>query len=1181
MPTQLSYDEAVEAVYREDLDWIEEKLRARLSVLIECDKQLSNYIYKALRKRFRATGGPSLRLLSGHPRAPDPDDPNPMQANATLTQRLLDELREAIYGARADGVFAITHLDILTTTTRSSLGVEAREAAAIMYENPDLVFLGFTDPNFEIPEVIEKVFTVKYSIVGIGRDKLPHIILQREARKFGVTHFNPYNLYKYLSGLNAVRARQVLNQLESRIDFDPNHPKSVELIYQDIRKLTLVGDLEVPRVSLDDDIGGYKKVKSKIRKEILDLLLAKESLSSAEDIRAIEEIVPKGMIFHGPPGTGKTFFAKAIATALNATVSIVSGPELKSKWVGESLPWEEEILVTVNGKFRAMPIGKLVEEHADDEVMAWTFDDQGQGQFLPVTGFLTHEGPDYIDVLTTEMGREVRVTGGHSLFVNQKGRISEVFAEDVVEGQTRIAVPLHFAAPETTTSVNLLHGLRHVERVHVLDYEPEVRQAIEVLGKQEVEARIGKTVGYKRQARVELAAFMDLMDLADVTPDPARIKLYCHHRQKHVSAHLEIDESFSEFLGFWVADGSFGSTRSSVRLATNVDEVDHLMSLCESLFGHVTRYDKKGKGIGLTISSKILFLIMTQALDLTHGSHLKRAPGVIFTAPKACIAAFLRGYFSGDGTFSGKYIEATTTSRGLASDVATLLQFFGIAARLRHKSERNGRDATRVRFLWSAFLRTFADEIGFTQEARNQKLNAYLDGMTFKRDKQTPTRYITRGLIWDKVVSVRREPYARPHVYDISVPGTERFVAGFGNVLVHNSEENLRKVFAQARKSAPAIIIFDELDSFASARGTYTGSGVEHSMVNQLLTEMDGFRKEELVFVVGTTNFVESLDQALMRPGRFELAIEIPYPNKRDRKTIFEIYARKFGLTFEEGVLDHMVKRTQGFVDAAKGVRHSGDHLYAIMRGLKREQMRRGAKSMLVTQEDADKVLGKRNKQRVFLEESERRTVAVHEAGHAILAYCLPHCPTVERITIASEEEAYLGYVMHATARNQHIRTRSELLDSICVALGGREAEQLILGDVSSGCWNDLQQATSVATMMVEQFGMSQEMGLRAYRVDQGNHAPPARDIADITASRVDEVINDIIMNEQKRCIDTLTTYRKEFDELVELLIEKKTIGLDEMKEIFDGRSFKVHPEGNTLKPRDSDDDEDDDDDDN
>lgn len=263
LPTQLSYDEAVEAAYREELDWIEEKLRARLSVLIECDKQLSNYVYKALRKRFKASGGPRLRLLSGHPRAADPD--SPMQANSTLTQRLLEELREAIYGARADGVLAITHLDILTTTTRSSLNVETREAAAIMYENPDLVFLGFTDPGFEIPAVIEKVFTVKIDLIGIGRDKLPQLILQREARKFGVETFNPYNLYKYVSGLNAVRCRQILNQLESRVDFDPNTPGSVDAIYRDIRKLTLVGDLEVPRVNLEKDIGGYKKVKEKIK----------------------------------------------------------------------------------------------------------------------------------------------------------------------------------------------------------------------------------------------------------------------------------------------------------------------------------------------------------------------------------------------------------------------------------------------------------------------------------------------------------------------------------------------------------------------------------------------------------------------------------------------------------------------------------------------------------------------------------------------------------------------------------------------------------------------------------------------------------------------------------------------------------------------------------------------------
>src|SRR5439155_9443048 len=183
------------------------------------------------------------------------------------------------------------------------------------------------------------------------------------------------------------------------------------------------------------------------------------------------------------------------------------------------------------------------------------------------------------------------------------------------------------------------------------------------------------------------------------------------------------------------------------------------------------------------------------------------------------------------------------------------------------------------------------------------RLRAYLDGMTFRRDKQTPRAHITNDVLWDRVVEKRREPYTREFVYDLSVPDTERFVAGFGNVLVHNSEENLRQIFHKARQSAPSIIIFDELDSFASARGTYTGSGVEHSMVNQLLTEMDGFRSEELVFVVVTTNFVDILDPALLRPGRFEFHLHIPYPEADDRREILRIYDRKMHLRMTDEAL--------------------------------------------------------------------------------------------------------------------------------------------------------------------------------------------------------------------------------------------------------------------------------------
>ena len=309
LPLQLSYDEAVEAAYREDLDWIEEKLRAGLSVLIECDKQLSNYLYKALRKRFRAQGRQRLRLLAGHGAPPTEEGPGGggmMQAQTTLQQRLLAELSEAIFGARQDEILALTHLDILTTTTRSGLGVEAREAAAIMYENPDMVFLGFKDPAFEIPNVIEKVFAVKYDIMGIARDKLRGLILQREARKFGVERVNPYALYKYVSGLNAVRCRQVLaparraaptsiraNAGRRRRDL-PRHPPA-DLAWAICRGAASIDS--GARTSAGTSRGEAEDPRPRCSR----CSAHQGGLHGSEsEVRAIEELIPKGMIFSRP-----------------------------------------------------------------------------------------------------------------------------------------------------------------------------------------------------------------------------------------------------------------------------------------------------------------------------------------------------------------------------------------------------------------------------------------------------------------------------------------------------------------------------------------------------------------------------------------------------------------------------------------------------------------------------------------------------------------------------------------------------------------------------------------------------------------------------------------------------------------------------------------------------------------
>ena len=382
---------------------------------------------------------------------------------------------------------------------------------------------------------------------------------------------------------------------------------------------------------------------------------------------------------------------------------------------------------------------------------------------------------------------------------------------------------------------------------------------------------------------------------------------------------------------------------------------------------------------------------------------------------------------------------------------------------------------------------------------------------------------------------------------------------------VGESEENLRRVFAQARKSAPSLIVFDELDSFAAARGTYAGSGVEHSMVNQMLTEMDGFRKEEMVFVIGTTNFVESLDSALLRPGRFELCIEIPAPKEKDRRAILEVYQEKFGIGLTEAVLDYAVQKTGAFVDERTGMRYTGDHLYALMRALKREELRRNDGPLEATTRDIDRALSRSESEKRTLQEEEEETIAVHEAGHAILAYVLPHCPTIEKVTIATGDEETLGYVMQAVRKNRYVTTEEELRDDVCVLLGGRAAERLLLGKVSVGAYSDLQRANEIVRMMVEELGMSGDgqLGVRTFNAGADARSGSIgaggsrSNISEATAREIDESIQGILNAEEARADALLGERKSELGALREQLMKAKTLGLDELKAIFGGKDFK------------------------
>ena len=672
LPIELTTEQAVEAAYATEMAETASDLRRNLPTLIECDKDVVPYIFMNVRSRLRQH---EIRCMYLDGR-PAPDAPADASCQGLLGT-MIGQLRDAVRGAVEQRVVVLPHLDLLTTS-QGGLTAEAKEVIPLLYENPELVWLGFKDPSFPLPKVIENLFPRRKSLLGINRNRLQHLVTQSEARKFGES-FNPWQLYKYVSGMNAVRLRKLLSTMEGE-----DYPSDPSKAFAQIRQHTS-GQLEIPNLDLENDIGGYSRVKKRLTDEILNILKRKDEATDEDRIKRLEGLIPRGMIFWGPPGTGKTMFAKAMATAIGAAITVVSGPELKSRWVGES-------------------------------------------------------------------------------------------------------------------------------------------------------------------------------------------------------------------------------------------------------------------------------------------------------------------------------------------------------------------------------------------------------------------------------------------------------------------EENLRQIFHKARQSAPSIIVFDELDSFAAARGTYTGSGVEHSMVNQMLTEMDGFHKEELVFVVGTTNFVESLDQALLRPGRFEFHLQIPYPDADDRREIIKIYNEKMDLNMTDDCIEFAVRRSSDFVEGgAAGTRYSGDHLNALCRAIARIRLREDRDDE-TSREDVERALTEWI-ERPKMTPKEEKVVATHEAGHAICSMFCDHSKSIDRISIQGDAVGALGFVRYKDPVHKYVVTQNELLDDICVLMGGREAEKLLLNDLSIGSSGDLHRATQIARAIVEDFGMS-EAGVGYFPTQENSN----QILSQTQLDAIDKSVRQILDEGSARAAKILAENKTLIETLRDILIEHKSI---------------------------------------
>ena len=378
----------------------------------------------------------------------------------------------------------------------------------------------------------------------------------------------------------------------------------------------------------------------------------------------------------------------------------------------------------------------------------------------------------------------------------------------------------------------------------------------------------------------------------------------------------------------------------------------------------------------------------------------------------------------------------------------------------------------------------------------------------------------------------------------LSISGSD-----FVEMYVGVGASRVRDLFQQAKKSAPAIIFIDEIDAVGRQRGSGLGGGHDEreQTLNQLLVEMDGFGSNEGVVVLAATNRVDILDPALLRPGRFDRQVYVGLPDIKGREEILQVHAKNKPLA-EDVDLRQIARGTAGFTGAdLENLLNEA----ALLAGRSSESFI----TMKDLQESIIKVIAGPEKHSRVIPEKERRLTAYHEAGHAVVMHALPDLDPVHQITIVPRGEAG-GMTIYLPDEDRSYLSRSYMLDRIAGLLGGRAAEQLVLGDISTGASNDISRATQLARKMVGTYGMSEQLGNVAFdaghdEVFIGKSMAQTRPYSEKTAAEMDGEIRRIMDDAYARCTAILEQYRPQLVEVAEYLLANETMTAEEFEKVF------------------------------
>jgi len=380
------------------------------------------------------------------------------------------------------------------------------------------------------------------------------------------------------------------------------------------------------------------------------------------------------------------------------------------------------------------------------------------------------------------------------------------------------------------------------------------------------------------------------------------------------------------------------------------------------------------------------------------------------------------------------------------------------------------------------------------------------------------------------------------HVPFFSMSGSE-----FVEMFVGLGAARVRDLFVQAKQKAPCIIFIDELDALGKARGfgNLGGHDEREQTLNQLLVEMDGFDSKVGVILMAATNRPEILDPALLRPGRFDRHILVDRPDKKGREEILMVHLKNVTIAKKLDV-EKIAAMTPGMVGADLANLVNEAALLAVRRGKKEV-------TMSEFEEAVERVMAGLEKKNRLINPEERKIVAYHELGHALVALSLPGTDPVQKISIIPRGIAALGYTMQVPTEDRFLMKKTELLNKIATLLGGRAAEEIVFGDISTGAHNDLAKATDIARSMVKEYGMSATIGQvyfsrekRPLFLEIGMQG--GGEYSEATAEMIDKEIKDIISVQYKRAVDILQEKKGVMDKGAEVLLEKEKIDGEELK---------------------------------